>query len=129
MEDRLIAYLQDDTDVTTLLGSRMYPDTLPQGATLPALVYQRIDTPRTHVHGEASVLPRPRIQMHFWATTLAKCWEAADAVRKCLDGYRGEIDDITVCRIVILSEWSTYEPETGLRSVIQDYQVTYLDPT
>ena len=127
MEDKLRTFLKNEPSVAAVLGDRIYPRRLPQKATLPALVYQRIDTPRTPVHGEKSILPRPRMQMHVWAKTSKAAWQAADVVRVTLDGFRGQMGSLTVTRSIIVNEMENDDPETGLVSIIQDYQITYKD--
>ena len=127
MEDKLRTFLKNEPSVAAVLGDRIYPRRLQQKATLPALTYQRIDTPRTPVHGEKSIFPRPRMQLRIWAKTSKTAWQAADAVRITLDGFRGQMGALTVTRCVIVNEMEDDDPETGLVSVVQDYQITYQD--
>ena len=63
LETALRAYVLADAAVTALAGQPMYPRRLPQGPTLPALVYQRIDTRREHDMDGPDGLPRPRVQV------------------------------------------------------------------
>jgi hypothetical protein len=127
VEDSLRTFLLNEASLAGVLGSRIHPRRLPQKATLPALTYQRIDTPRTPVHGEKSIFPRPRVQLTSWAKTSKTAWQAADAVRTLLDGFRGQMGGLAVTRCVIVNELENDDPETGLVQVVQDYLITYQD--
>jgi hypothetical protein len=125
MEDDLRKFLLADTGVAAKVGERVYPDVLPNGATLPAIVYQRVSTPRTPRHGEASSFPRPRLQLRIWAKTRKASSQTANAVRSALDGYKGRMGSTDVTRCVIVDERGEYDPETELRPGLQEYQITY----
>lgn len=58
------------TAVGPLCSNRVYPDTAPQGATLPYVTYQQIGG-RTadFLEGGAPVKRNGRIQFNVWATT------------------------------------------------------------
>jgi hypothetical protein len=127
VEDKLRTFLKNEPSVAAVLGDRIYPRRLKQKATLPALVYQRIDTPRTPVHREKSIFPRPRMQLRIWSKTSKTAWQAANVVREALDGFCGDMGNLTVARSVIVNEFEDDDLETGLVSVVQDYQITYQD--
>ena len=81
LETALRSYVLADATVAALAGTRMYPRRLPQGPTLPALVYQRVDTRRLHDFDGPDGLPRARVQIAAWASNVAGAWELANAVR------------------------------------------------
>ncbi len=125
LETALRSYTLADATVTTLAGIRMYPRKLPQNPTLPALVYQRIDTRRQHDLDGPDGLPRPRVQVAAWASSVAAAWELANAVRVRLDGYRGAWGDVTVGSCLCVGEREIDDPETGRMGVVQDYLIQY----
>ena len=75
--------------VATLLGTRIYPDKLPQGATLPAAVYYGIsgtDEPQlSGLLGRAE----QRIQVDSYASTRTAANALALAIRDALTGSWG----------------------------------------
>lgn len=76
----LRTYLLADAGVADLIGTRCYPDALPQGATLPAVVYYTIS--RTHAEslGGLKSAGQVRIQLDAYAATRI----AADAVTEAI---------------------------------------------
>lgn len=76
LEEALRAQLVGFPGLAALVGNRAYPLTLTENATLPAVTYQRIDTPPVQHRGRAGQGPasgsktrRPRFQIDGWATT------------------------------------------------------------
>jgi hypothetical protein len=105
----------------------MYPRKLPQGPTLPALVYQRIDTRRLHDLDGPDGLPRPRMQVTCWAADVANATELAAAVRERLDGYRGAWGDVTIGSCLCVGERDLDDPETGRTAVALDYMIQFVE--
>lgn len=125
IETELRAYTLAGAEVAALVGTRMYPQHLPQNPTLPALVYQRIDTRRLHDMDGPDQLPRPRIQIAAWASSAATAWETVDAVRRRLDGYRGAMGVIDVQSCLCVGERDVDDPDTGRTGVEQDYHIQF----
>ena len=47
LETGIYSVLTSDGTVSGLVGTRVYPDIMPQGVTYPAITYQRVSTVRT----------------------------------------------------------------------------------
>jgi len=86
IEATLFTALTTYAGLSTLIAARLYPDAVPQGATLPCIVYQRISTPRTQVLGstQAVAVSRPRFQFSCWALTASGALAVADQLRAAL---------------------------------------------
>lgn len=123
----LRTFVLADATVTALAGVRMYPRKLPQGPTLPAIAYQRIDTRRLHDLDGPDGLPRARVQLSMWAASVADAEALAAAVRARLDGYRGAWGDVTVGSCLCVSDGDLDDPETGRAGVRQDYMIQYVE--
>jgi len=121
----LRTYVLADATVTALAGVRMYPRRLPQGPTLPAIAYQRIDTRREHDMDGPDGLPRARVQLSIWAASVAAAEELAAAVRGRLDGYKGAWGSVTVGSCLCVGERDLDDPETGRNAVVQDYMIQW----
>lgn len=76
--------------VSALIGSRLYPNIIPQGAPNPAMTYQQISGPRQHDMQGAVGFAKARYQINCWAETYAKAKELAEVVRQVLDGYSSQ---------------------------------------
>lgn len=53
--------------LSALVGTRIYPDKLPQNPTYPAIVYQRISTPRAQAISGTVASAAPRFQFSIYA--------------------------------------------------------------
>jgi len=103
------------TGVTALVGTRVYPMKLPQGATLPAVTYQRAGTaPVNSVAGDNSNLDQVRIQYDAYASTHGAVEDGTDAIRAALRSNP---------RFVYIDERDfDYDDETGTyRRMIEFY--------
>ena len=95
MEEALRALLAADAAVAALVGARIYPVEIPQGADMPALVYTRISGPRDHAFSGPTGLAMARVQVDAYADPAASASAYASAkgliraVRQAVDGYRG----------------------------------------
>jgi hypothetical protein len=107
----LVGVLKALPAVTTLVGERIYPVTLPQGVRLPAIRYMLIDDPPELSHSGSSDLSRPRMQLTAVASTYATAEAIAEALRAALHGSQrwgaGRVSWIA-------GDVDGFEPETGL---------------
>lgn len=97
IESGVVARLNAVAAVTSLVDDRIYADTLPDGATHPAIVYQLISTVpidstlRTDGGKEVS-----RVQLTLIADTKLETISLSDAVKTALKRFQGVSDDITI---------------------------------
>jgi len=118
------------------VGTRVYPMKLPQGCTLPAITFQRISGERAHCLGGPSGRARPRFQVDCWADGKfgAEGYDTvkdlADKVRKCLDGFSGDIDtESDVGGIILEGERDIWENEGNLFRVTMDFKIPHFETT
>ena len=123
-EEGLFFYLDNYAGLSAEIDDRLYPLLLPQGATLPAVVYKRISTPRM-LELENSFLPHPRFQFDVFAGSFPRAKAVAEQVRLALDLYRGAMGEYTVQTVIIDDEMDIYEPETKRRHSIVDAIIWY----
>ena len=120
-EEAVRTILADDASVADLVSARIYPGRLPQGVTLPAIVYQRISAVRLNDLSGPSGFARPRVQLDLWASTYSGVKALARVVRQALDGYSGEVDGFGVADAILDEELDLYEPGVDDYRVVQDY--------
>lgn len=125
IETELRTYTLAGAGVAALVGARMHPRMLPQTPTLPAIVYQRIDTRRLHHLDGPDGLPRARMQVTCWATTPAGAYDLAAAVRSRLDGYRGTWGSLSIGACLCVGERDIDDPEAKRSGVAQDYMIQF----
>lgn len=107
IESALFTALTGNAGLSALISTRIYPDAMPQGATLPCIVYQRISTPRTQGFGstQAVIASRPRFQFSCWATTQASALAVCAALRTALLA--------TSYPVTLESEYTMRDPDTN----------------
>lgn len=84
--------------VGTSAGSRIYPNHMPQGATMPAVKYFQVSDPLEMTHGGLSALRHPRYQLECYANGDDGYLDAkklADQVIAALVGYTGAMGNAT----------------------------------
>lgn len=104
METILYSLLAGDAAIAAIVGTRIYPNFIPQDADLPALIYQQISGYRHHTNAGALGLAVPRVQINCWAVTYAAADDLADKVRIKLDGYSGTVSSTKVFSILLSDE-------------------------
>ena len=128
LEEGLFSYLSTYGGLVPLIGARVYPMRIPQGATLPCLTYQRISTPRILTHdssGATGDLASPRFQFDAWADTQKAAKAITDQVRAAMNGKTGEIgtapNNITIRAGLVEDEVPEYFPDARLYRSRSDY--------
>lgn len=110
IEDALRAVLIADADVAALVTARVWPMKLPQTATLPAVVYQRVST----IGGVGLAAPvgptRSRVQFSAWAATFGQARQLGEAVVHALNGWSGTAGGQDVQLVRLVNWLDDYEP-------------------
>lgn len=88
LEEALYAYLTADDTVEGLIGTRLYPEMLPEGVQLPAMAYQRISRDGIMAHDGPTGLASVRVQLTMQAASYLTLRTLADRVRVLFDGTR-----------------------------------------
>lgn len=114
VETELVAVMGGNAAVAALVGTRIYPVALPQNATLPALVYQELNTVfRLRADGDSGQR-ESRFQVSVWAegsatTGYAQIKAGRAALVGALQGYAGG----SVDRVSVEGAGDDFDPETG----------------
>ncbi len=118
IEIDLRTHLLAQAPIAAIVGTRMFPMQLPQGATLPALTYQTIAGASGITHDGASDLGRHRIQIDCWApsgnTGYQQVVELAAAVNSAVSGYMGSMGSNPATNGRKINVRDIPEPETKL---------------
>lgn len=104
IEEGLYTKLSGTAGITALVGSRIYSTRLPQGATLPAITFQRISTTRDIHHGGPVQGAEAFFQISCWAATPKAGKEIAAAVRAAVHGVHGTWGTDTVMASKLVNE-------------------------
>lgn len=73
--------------VTALIGTRLYPNSLPQEPTLPAASWLLVSDRKTYAHDGPTGFGQPRVQVDAYAPTPAGAAAVAAAIEAALDDW------------------------------------------
>jgi len=126
IESGIVSVLRADGTVSGIISTRIYPLKLKEGYALPALSYQRVSSVREHNIDVGPIgFAWARFQIDSWAESYTDVRSLAEAVRQCLDGYKGTMGGVNAGGICIKSERDLFEEGTEIYRVIQDYLIPY----
>ena len=130
-------FLAGKTAVAALVGSRIYPDVLPQAYKTSqggALVYTIIDTMHDHLLNGLAGVARSRIEFTAYAATRAGANAISEAIRTCgLVGHFGAMGTMQILSVQIDSGNQTLDelPTDGGQEhrylTIFDYLIAYTE--
>ena len=86
LETGLYTALTADSTLSALVGTRIYPEVMPQGVTYPAVSYQRVSTVRTNLLSGVDDFTEVRIAIDCWDDSYSGVKAVADAVKGAIDG-------------------------------------------
>ena len=131
IEEAVYSRLTTTAAVTAIVGagsaSRIYPNKIPQEATLPAVAYQRVSTRRVKAHAAPTGLARARVQVTCVAASYSVVKGLATAVRKALEGVMGTVGGLALQGSWLETDADEYGDAEGLHSVRQDFMVWYTE--
>lgn len=109
----------------TSAGARIYPNTLPQGVTLPAMRYFQVSDPPEHTQSGRSKLRHPRWQLDCYADTYLAARTLAGQVIAVIDGYKGAMGSST-CQAGFQEDVrDNHDPELKRHWVSVDAEIWY----
>lgn len=113
IEADFYSYLKDQTDITTLVGTRIYPDTAPEKCAYPFLIYSKTDTARElHLRGATGVCVA-RIQVDVFASSRMICETVIEKIRLRFNGFQGNWGTTFIHQVRMDSESVGWDLESG----------------
>ncbi len=129
LEQAIFNYLSSYAGLTALVSTRVYPVTLPQGATLPAVTFMRVSSRRMRTFGSARMGRVARVQLTVWAESYASRQAVAGQIIAALEGYDGTmggVSGVVVLAVQGENEIDDYEPTAKVWQGALDFMITYL---
>ena len=121
--------LVGNTNVTTLIGSKVFPVQAPikdhTGAAvgLPFVTYRRTGIQRQHALKNPIGMPRVTVDFSIYGVTYDQTREVADAMRLVLDGYGGTVNNTVVEQTSLENEIDDFVALAGAE-LPPAYQIT-----
>ncbi len=125
IEADMMTYILTRTAITNLIAARIYNQKLPNDATLPAITYNRISSPRSRTHSGDSNLSKPRIQYSCWGTTPISVMNLADAFEDEFKSFSGTAGSSTVYATIVENRLSLIDTESKYYHIPIDLMIQY----
>lgn len=125
----LRTFLLTDTSIEGLVGTRVYPDMLPQKSSdvnvldRPAIWYRTISDYDSVSTGGRLELVRMRIEINCVAETRKDANDLAKYVRTKLSGYQGTMGSHRCQGAFMENGYTSYDPTTKEYTVSRDFQI------
>lgn len=130
LEEVLTAYLLDYPGLAALIDDKLYPDELPQGIKLPAVIYSKISDVKDHTLVGQNRLERPMLQFTVFAGTKTAARDIANQLKVALCDFQGMLSSVEIQYIKLENELSSLErtPDGTLKSYteILEFEINYV---
>ncbi len=122
----LYTWLAAEGSITALVSTRIYPQVLPQGTTVPALAYEAEAANSVRTLGNDSSSNQAELSVRVWSDRMLEAWDIADTIRAALDEFSGVFGAATADIVQFETQFDLPPDEdTNRRGVEQRYRVTY----
>lgn len=123
----LRAFLLSKTPVTDIISQRMYTDELPQRATVPAVVMNKLFSTHDHALSDFAGLAHARIQCECYAATRIAANALAEALRSSgIVTQKGTVSNIDI-RGARVEEGMSYKTDPPTDGSDESRYVSVLD--
>lgn len=123
IEEALYTRLTGHAGTAALVSTRVYPNVLPQRATLPAITYRRVSGTREHAMGADPENVNSRVQVDCWASSYSGVKALYAQVFDALTRYRATVGAEQIDDIFAGVPLDLYEPEKELHRVSTDFLI------
>jgi len=128
MEKAIVDILENDANVSAVVGDRIFPIFIPQEKAFPAITYERIDTDPKDTKDGLSTLDMPLIDIDLWGKDFKVLKDLARDVRKALDRFSGRRQSVEIQSIQFDNEIQAFSDEKELHHLTQTYRVRQTGP-
>jgi hypothetical protein len=125
IQEALYAYLAADASLAALVGTRIYPLTLPQKPTYPAICYSKASADVLMAHDGPGDLATDRIQFDCYDDSYGGCQDVYIALREALNGFRGQMSQCWVWGVFFVTSFDSFADVAGVYRIMADFTVEY----
>jgi hypothetical protein len=115
--------LTNDSPISAIVGTRVFPEIADQEQTKPYVVYNIRSNDPSDVQAGPSALDTASVEVNCYAPTYSGAIDLSDAVRTCLDRRSGTYSGVNVQSIQYITEVMDFEEPQRLYRVMSDYEV------
>lgn len=125
LNEAIYAWWQANSTLCSLAGSRLYPQKLPQGSTLPATVYQQVSEAGDMAHDGPLNLFKAVYQFDNYGSSLSQAKALALALRQQLNGYKGTVGGVTIEGVFFVNMVDDFGDALDVYRVSVDFRFMY----
>ena len=108
----IYSILTSDSDVSAIVGTRVYPQIAAQGAAFPFVVYVLQDTSPSATKSGVSTLDEVRYDIVVASETYAEASDLTNKIRTALDRYTGTVAGVVIDSIQFIDLDADNDPGT-----------------
>ena len=107
--------------LTALIGTRFYPNKLPQDPTFPCARYQVVDSVPVHSMLTSSGMEQARVQISFFDRDYSDCIAVREQLLLCFSRWRNAASDPVIDDTLVIDARALYEDEIELHHFLIDF--------
>jgi predicted ATP-dependent serine protease len=108
----IYSILTSDSDVSAIVGTRVYPQIAAQEAAFPFVVYVLQDTSPSDTKSGVSTLDEVRYDIVVASETYAEASDLTNKIRTALDRYTGTVESVVIDSIQFIDLDADNDPGT-----------------
>lgn len=118
--------LKDDTELTVLVGDRIFPQMAAQGVKFPCIVYQRIGTSNRFLHHTGTTKTAlSRFQIDCWAKSPTLAIELSEIVVSLFHGLTGIVSDTEIYYSQVTNTSDVFDLDAGEYAVPVEVEIMH----
>lgn len=126
-EPGFFQYLRTVSQVTALVGQKIYPLRAPQNIDRPFVVWLRTAVERQQLYCGVSELVKGTYQFSCYGVNYAGAMALHSAVWTAMQDYRGQMGDVLVRHAHCTTDFAREDEDPALYAVLQLWDVWYLE--
>ncbi len=130
LEEALTAYLLGYPILVSLIGNKLYPDELPQGVNLPAVIYSKVSDVKEHTLVGQNQLEKPMIEFSAFAGSKKAARSVANQLKLALCDFQGVLSGLEIQYIRLENELSNLERSSDgtlkIYTELLEFEINYL---
>jgi hypothetical protein len=115
--------LQNDAGVTAIVGTRIFPETAPQGQATPYIVYSVLSNTPSDVKEDSRTIDVADIEIYSVETTYSNAVTLGGAIRDALDRKVGTFNTVQLQTTNYRNERMEVNDTRLLWANVQDYEI------
>lgn len=126
LKEALYTYLSTYAGLVALIGTRIYPQMLPEGVALPAINFFTVSQPYEYTHDGHDGAIETRMQFSCWAKTSKAVESVAAQLVAALSGYTGlmgGVGGVNIGHSFKSNEVDLPEPDAGIYHKALDFLI------